>query len=149
MVFEGFTPYEPEAAELYNKRRWWLGMTLGDMFDKACDLYPSKEALVGEGKRYTYTELRSLVDKLAYRFLEEGFQPGDRVLIQLPNWPEFVISYYAMQKAGLVMVLLTVNHSAKEVAHLANLTQPKGWILPDRYRKTNYCRRRCRPIHEG
>ena len=77
MVFEGFTPYEPEAAELYNKRRWWLGMTLGDMFDKACDLYPSKEALVGEGKRYTYTELRSLVDKLAYRFLEEGFQPGE------------------------------------------------------------------------
>ncbi len=138
MVFEGFTPYEPEAAELYNKRRWWLGMTLGDMFDKACDLYPSKEALVGEGKRYTYTELRSLVDKLAYGFLEEGFQPGDRVLIQLPNWTEFVISYYAMQKAGLVMVLLTVNHSAKEVAHLANLTQPKGWILPDRYRKTNY-----------
>ncbi len=138
MVFEGFTPYEPEAAELYNKRRWWLGMTLGDMFDKACDLYPSKEALVGEGKRYTYTELRSLVDKLAYSFLEEGFQPGDRVLIQLPNWTEFVISYFAMQKAGLVMVLLTVNHSAKEVAHLANLTQPKGWILPDRYRKTNY-----------
>ncbi len=138
MVFEGFTPYEPEAAELYNKRRWWLGMTLGDMFDKACDLYPSKEALVGEGKRYTYTELRSLVDKLAYSFLEEGFQPGDRVLIQLPNWTEFVISYYAMQKAGLVMVLLTVNHSAKEVAHLADLTQPKGWILPGRYRKTNY-----------
>ena len=138
MVFEGFTPYEPEAADLYNKRRWWLGMTLGDMFDKACDLYPSKEALVGEGKRYTYAELRTEVDKLAYRFLEEGFQLGDRVLIQLPNWPEFVISYYAMQKAGLVMVLLTVNHSAKEVAHLANLTQPKGWILPERYRKTNY-----------
>jgi 2,3-dihydroxybenzoate-AMP ligase/mycobactin salicyl-AMP ligase len=138
MVFEGFTPYEPEAAELYNKRRWWLGMTLGDMFDKACDLYPSKEALVGEGKRYTYTELRTEVNKLAYRFLEEGFQSGDRVLIQLPNWPEFVISYYAMQKAGLVMVLLTVNHSAKEVVHLANLTQPKGWVLPDHYRKMNY-----------
>lgn len=138
MVFEGFTPYEPEAVELYNRRRWWLGMTLGDMFDKACDLYPSKEALVGEGKRYTYTELRREVDKLAYRFLEEGFQSGDRVLIQLPNWPEFVISYYALQKAGLVMVLLTVNHSAKEVVHLANLTQPKGWILPDCYRKMNY-----------
>ncbi len=138
MVFEGFTPYEPEVAALYNKRRWWLGMTLGDMFDKACDLYPSREALVGEGKRYTYAELRTLVDKLAYRFLEEGFQSGDRVLLQLPNLPEFVISYFALQKAGLVMVLLTVNHSAKEVIHLANLTQPRGWVLPDRYRKTNY-----------
>ncbi|UCB48574.1 MAG: AMP-binding protein [Deltaproteobacteria bacterium] len=138
MVFEGFTPYDPEAAQLYQKRRWWLGMTLGDMFDRASDLYPEREALVGAGKRYTWAELRSLVDKMAYNLLQEGFQPGDTVLLQLPNWPEFVISYYALQKAGLVMVLLTVNHTAREIAHLAHLTQPKGWILPDRYRKIDY-----------
>jgi non-ribosomal peptide synthetase component E (peptide arylation enzyme) len=36
------------------------------------------------------------------------------------------------------MVSLTVNHTAREIAHLANLTQPKGWILPDRYRKIDY-----------
>jgi non-ribosomal peptide synthetase component E (peptide arylation enzyme) len=138
MVFEGFTPYDPEAAQLYKKRRWWLGITLGDMFDRPSDLYPEREALVGSGKRYTWAELRSLVDTMAYNLLQEGFQPGDTVLLQLPNWPEFVISYYALQKAGLVMVLLTVNHTAREIAHLANLTQPKGWILPDRYRKIDY-----------
>jgi 2,3-dihydroxybenzoate-AMP ligase/mycobactin salicyl-AMP ligase len=113
------------------------GMTLGDMFDKASDLYPEREALVGSGKRYTWAELRSLVDKMAYNLLQEGFQPGDTVL-QLPNWPEFIISYYALQKAGLVMVSLTVNHTAREIAHLASLTQPKGWILPDGYRKIDY-----------
>jgi 2,3-dihydroxybenzoate-AMP ligase/mycobactin salicyl-AMP ligase len=138
MVFDGFTPYDPKAAELYEKRRWWLGMTLGDMFDKASDLYPEREALVGSGKRYTWAELRSLVDKMAYNLLQEGFQPGDTVLLQLPNWPEFIVSYYALQKAGLVMVSLTVNHTAREIAHLANLTQPKGWILPDGYRKIDY-----------
>ncbi len=138
MVFEGFTPYDPKVAELYSRRRWWLGMTLGDMFDKACDLYPSKEALVESGKRYTYGELRSSVNNMAYRLLQEGFRPGDTVLLQLPNWPEFVISYFALQKAGLVIVLLTVNHSAREIVHLADLTQPKGWILPDHYRKINF-----------
>ena len=138
MQFEGFTPYEPEAAELYQKRRWWLGITLGDMFDRASDLYPEREALTGSGKRFTWAQLRTLVDKMAYNLLQEGFQPGDTVLLQLPNWPEFVISYYALQKAGLVMVSLTVNHTAREIAHLANLTQPKGWILPDRYRKIDY-----------
>jgi len=60
------------------------------------------------------------------------------VLLMLPNIAEFVISYYALQKAGLVMVLLTVNHTAREIIHLANLTSPAGWILPDRYRKTDY-----------
>jgi non-ribosomal peptide synthetase component E (peptide arylation enzyme) len=134
MKLEGFTPYDPKAAALYKKRRWWLGITLGDMLDKSADLYPAREALVGSGKRYTYRELSRLTDNLAYSLVQEGFHPGDRVLLQLPNWPEFVIAYFALQKAGLVMVLLTVNHSAREISHLADLTKPKGWILPAQYR---------------
>jgi 2,3-dihydroxybenzoate-AMP ligase/mycobactin salicyl-AMP ligase len=138
MPLDGFVPYDEESVRLYEKKRWWLGITLGDMFDKASDLYPEREALVGSHKRYTWAQLRSLVDIMAYNLLQEGFRRGDTVLLQLPNWPEFVISYFALQKAGLVMVLLTVNHTAREIAHLANLTQPKGWIIPDRYRKTDY-----------
>jgi len=134
MTLEGFTPYDRDAAALYEKRRWWLGLTIGDMFDKASDLYPGKEALVGSGKRYTYAELRRLVDILAFNLLEEGFRPGDRVLLQLPNWPEFVIVYFALQKAGLIPILLTVNHTSRELSHLAKLTEPVGWILPASYR---------------
>lgn len=138
MKQEGFIPYDPKAVRLYDKRRWWLGLTLGGMFDKASDIYPTQEALVGAGRRYTYGELRRLVDGMAYRLLEDGLQSGDRVLLQLPNWPEFVISYFAAQKAGLVVVLLTVNHTSREINHLAALTQPAAWIVPARYRKTDF-----------
>jgi 2,3-dihydroxybenzoate-AMP ligase/mycobactin salicyl-AMP ligase len=138
MNLEGFIPYDSEAAEIYEKKRWWLGMTLGDMFDKASDLYPQKGALVGSGLRYTYAQLRRRVDTMAYRLLQAGFKAGDRVLLQLPNWPEFVIAYFALQKAGLIMVPLTVNHTAREITHLAELTRPKGWILPDHYRKIDF-----------
>ncbi|MGD8739654.1 MAG: AMP-binding protein [Desulfobacterales bacterium] len=138
MNVEGFIPYDSAAADLYEKKRWWLGMTLGDMFDKASDLYPQKEALVGSGVRYTYAQLRRRVDTMAYRLLQAGFSAGDRVLLQLPNWPQFVIAYFALQKAGLIMVPLTVNHTAREIAHLAELTRPKGWILPDHYRKIDF-----------
>lgn len=138
MNLEGFIPYESTAADIYEKKRWWLGMTLGDMVDKASDLYPQKDALVGSGVRYTYAQLRRRVDTMAYRMLQAGFRAGDRVLLQLPNWPEFVISYFALQKAGLIMVPLTVNHTAREITHLAELTRPKGWILPDHYRKMDF-----------
>jgi non-ribosomal peptide synthetase component E (peptide arylation enzyme) len=138
MTLEGFIPYDPKAAERYEKKRWWLGITLGDMLDKAADLYPRKEALIGSGRRYTYSELRRQADTMAYRLLQAGFRTGDRVLLQLPNWPEFVISYFALQKAGLIIVLLTINHTAREIAHLADLTRPSGWILPDRYRQTDF-----------
>ncbi len=138
MTLEGFIPYDSKAAERYEKKRWWLGITLGDMLDKAADLYPRKVALIGSGKRYTYSELRLQADTMAYRLLQVGFKPGDRVLLQLPNWPEFVISYFALQKAGLITVLLTVNHSAREIDHLTELTRPRGWILPASYRQTEF-----------
>jgi non-ribosomal peptide synthetase component E (peptide arylation enzyme) len=133
-----FVPYEAEAVALYERRRWWLGLTMGDTLDRAADMYPGKEALVGEGRRCTYAELRHLSDVLAYRLLDEGLAPGDRVLLQLPNWTDFVIAYYALQKAGLIMVLLTVNHTAREVAHLARLTEPRGWIVALRHRTTEF-----------
>jgi non-ribosomal peptide synthetase component E (peptide arylation enzyme) len=138
MPLDGFIPYDSKAAERYEKKRWWLGITLGDMLDKAADLYPCKVALIGSGKRYTYSELRLQADTMAYRLLQAGFKPGDRVLLQLPNWPEFVISYFALQKAGLIMVLLTVNHTVREIDHLAELTRPRGWILPASYRQTEF-----------
>jgi len=138
MNLEGFVPYKPEEAERYERKRWWLGLTMGDVFDKTSDVYPHKEALVGGDKRYTYAQVRRLVDRMAYRLHEAGLRRGDRVLLQLPNWVEFYIAYFALQKAGCVVVLLTVNHTAREVTHLAGLTQPKGWILPDQYRKIDY-----------
>ena len=138
MTLEGFTPYGAEVADLYEKRRWWLGITLGDMFDKSSDLYPDKVALIGEDKRFTYGQLRELIDSIAYQLHEMGFRRGDRVLLQLPNWVEFYMAYFALQKIGCVVVLLTVNHTSREISHLASLTQPKGWILPASYRKTDY-----------
>lgn len=141
MALEGFTPYDPELAALYDRKRWWLGLTMGDTLDRAADMYPGKEAVVeadGKCRRYTYAELRQEADTVAYNLLQAGLTKGDFVLLMLPNICEFVTTYYALQKAGLVMVLLTVNHTAREIIHLANLTQPKAWVLLDRYRKTDY-----------
>ena len=138
MTTNTFDVFNPELSKRYEKKRWWLGMTIGDILDKNADLYPDKEALVGEGQRFTYAELRRETDRVACGLIGNGLSRGDRVMLQLPNWPEFVVAHYALQKAGLVMVLLTVNHTAKEIAHLAELTQPRAWILPGKYRNTDY-----------
>lgn len=137
---DGVASYEPEVAAYYEERRWWLGLTMGDLLDRAADTYPEREALVGESpvtgaERLTWKELRGRSDTMAFRLVEEGFKPGDRVLLQLANWPEFVVSYFALQKAGIIPVLLAVTHTAREIQHLAALTEPKGWIVPSWHRK--------------
>ena len=130
--------YDPVLVNHYEQKRWWLGMTISDVLDKNADLYPDKESLVGQGQRFTYAGLRDAADRMAYGLIKQGLIQGDRVMLQLPNWPEFILAHYALQKAGLVMVLLTVNHTAREISHLAELTEPRGWILPRSYRDTDY-----------
>ena len=41
---EGFIPYPRDEAEIYNKLRWWSGLTLGDILDRAADIHPDKDA---------------------------------------------------------------------------------------------------------
>ena len=138
MPLEGFRNYMQKDAEKYNKYRWWLGLTWGDIFNKATDLYPQKEALVDDTSRYTYSELREKVDRLAASLIGLGIRQGDFVMIQLPNWNEFIFSYFALQKIGAIVILLISRHGKAEVSYLCELTKPKAWIIPERYGKIEY-----------
>jgi 2,3-dihydroxybenzoate-AMP ligase len=138
MPLEGFRNYMKKDAEKYNKYRWWLGLTWGDIFNKATDLYPQKEALVDDTSRYTYSELREKVDRLAASLIGLGIRQGDFVMIQLPNWNEFIFSYFALQKIGAIVILLIPRHGKAEVSYLCELTKPKAWIIPERYGKIEY-----------
>lgn len=138
MSIEGFPAYKKEQAQLYNKYRWWLGLTWGDVLDKASDLYPGKVGLVDDSGRLTYGELREKVDRLAKGLVGLAIQKHDIVFLQIPNWHEYVIAFFAVQKIGAVAVLLLPRHTELEINHLSMLTKPKAWILPERYRRLDY-----------
>ena len=106
MPVEGYVPFRPEDVERYLRNRWWLDLPWGDIFNKATDLYPDKEALVDDVARFTYRELPDKVDRLAISFIELGIKPRNFVMLQLPNWHEFVFSFFALQKVGAIVVLL-------------------------------------------
>src|SRR4030042_4338611 len=138
MTIEGFIPYKEEDAAKYTKSGWWLGITLGDMLDKASDLYPNKEALVDDRGRLTYSQLREKTNRLAIGLIKLGINKGDPVLLQLPNWGEFVYSFFALHKIGAIAVLLLPRHTQIEVNHFCDLVKPKAWIGPEKYRRIDY-----------
>jgi len=137
-LLEGFTPYKKEDAAKYNKLRWWSGLTFGDIFDRAADIHPDKEAFVDRMARLTYGEAREKTNKLAISLIDLGIQPLDRVLVQLPNWNEFVFAYFALQKIGAVPVLLIDRYRQFEINRLIRLTGATSWIVAEKYRKTDY-----------
>jgi 2-aminobenzoate-CoA ligase len=67
----------------------------------------------------TYGELAAQVNRLANGLRADGLEPGDRVLLRLPNVPEFIVAWLACQKAGLVTVGTMPMLRARELAHIA------------------------------
>jgi 2,3-dihydroxybenzoate-AMP ligase/mycobactin salicyl-AMP ligase len=135
---QGFTPYKKEDADKYNRLRWWAGLTYGDILDKAADIYPDKEALVDRETRFTYSQVQEKTHKLALGFIDLGIRPLDRVLVQLPNWAEFIFTFFALQKIGAIPILLIARHRQVEINHLLQLTGANTWIVAQRYHKVDY-----------
>lgn len=135
---ENIPTQKTDEVRIYEKFRWWAGLTLGDALDRVADVFPDKEGIVDDRVRLTFGKLRDRVDRLAVGLMGLGIEAGDSVLLQLPNWAEYVYSYFALQKIGAVPVILISGYGPLEVSHMCGLTGAKAWIVPALYRKTDY-----------
>lgn len=137
-LLEGVTPYREEDVALYLKKSWWPNLTLGDLLDRAADVHPDKEGFVDMKSRMTYGEAREKVNRLAIGLIELGIHPLERVLLQLPNWNEFVLAYFACQKIGAIPVLLIDRYRQYEINRLTELSGATAWIVPTGYKKIDF-----------
>jgi acyl-CoA synthetase (AMP-forming)/AMP-acid ligase II len=84
--------------------------------DDSADLYPAKPCLHAQGKWHTYGELNGKANQLANLLIGQGLQKGDRVALFLENSMEYVVSYYAILKAGGTTVALNTENTSDDVA---------------------------------
>ena len=103
-------------------------MSLGQMLEETCRQFPGHAALIQEERKLTYLDLNRAVNSLGNRLREAGLQQGDKVAVMLPNCPEFVISYFAIQKIGAVAVPLNVLSTSYELRHLLGNSEARGFI---------------------
>ena len=78
--------------------------------------HPRNTATIFFGAKLTYEQINAQADRLATALRHMGVQKGDRVAIMLPNCPQFVISYYAILKAGAIAVPTNPLYKPREVA---------------------------------
>jgi long-chain acyl-CoA synthetase len=78
---------------------------------------PDRPVAVFDGGQLTYRQLDQASDRVAANLAAAGIKPGDRVALQLPNIPQFLISYFGILKAGAVVVPLNVLLRAPEIAY--------------------------------
>ena len=120
----------------------WLGerknWTLVDLIDRAVQGYPKREAIVFKDRRIRYEELGKQVDALAAGLIRIGVKKGDKVAIWLSNSPEWIISEFAIIKAGAVMVPLSSRLKGYDLSYILKQSDSTTLISMDHFLKNNY-----------
>ena len=83
-------------------------------------LTPEKPALSFYGLDINYKKLNSMIDASAWGLIHLGVKKGDRVAIHMENCPQFVIAYFAAQRAGATVVPLNPMFRHAELEHEIN-----------------------------
>ena len=79
--------------------------------------FPDKPAYLFFGQALTFAQLHSQALKLAGWLQHEGVAKGDRVLLFMQNCPQFVVAFYAIQRADAVVVPVNPMNRADEFVH--------------------------------
>ncbi|WP_405676915.1 AMP-binding protein [Streptomyces sp. NBC_00868] len=132
-MLNGCTPWPEEFVDRYWAAGHWRGNTLDNLLRGWALQYGPRTALVHAGTRITYAALNRRVSRMAAGFRLRGLRPGQRVVVQLPNVPEFVVTVFALMRAGGVPVFCPVSHRASEVSHLVRVAQAVGYVGPSTF----------------
>ena len=98
-------------------------------FEEICQKYPGNTALYYLGEKFSYSRLKGLIDRFAAGLVEIGVQPQDRVMLYIPNCPQWIIANFAINKIGAVMVPVSPIYTAFEI----------GYMIEDANIKTVIC----------
>ena len=103
-------------------------MNICEHLTATAKLFPDKEAIVFEGRRFTFAELDSMSRSVAGLLAESGVAQGDRVAIMMPNVPAFVVWYYATLRIGAIAVSISTRLAASEVSFLVEDCQARIFV---------------------
>jgi len=135
---KGFVPWPEERAARYRAAGLWEGLTVAEMVERTARELPHKVALVHGERRIGYAELVDASKRLAGALLDLGLARGERVVVQLPNVPEFVFVYLALQWIGAIPVTALRAHRHAELRHFIAASEASAYVIADRVGNFDY-----------
>lgn len=106
-------------------------MLVNEFLQLSAARFPDKEALICDGRRFTYRDIERLTNQMAQALLTSGIQRGDRVVVYLPNRLEAVIAIFAILKAGGVFVVINRTTKADKLTYILTDCQAKAIVTDE------------------
>jgi cyclohexanecarboxylate-CoA ligase len=121
-------------------RGWWHDRTINDELDACVAAWPDKLALTavrvdsGEVRRFSYSELAALADRVAVGLARLGVGRNDVVAMQLPNWWQFSVLYLACSRIGAVLNPMMHIFRERELSFMLKHGEAKVLVVPKLFR---------------
>ncbi|WP_286184806.1 AMP-binding protein [Bacillus sp. SD075] len=103
------------------------------IFEDAYRSEPEKEAVFDGCRRITFGELYSEVENLSSALVHLNNIKGDRVMVCLPNWHEFLTITFSLAKIGAIIVPCNTRYKEEELMYILENSRAKAVFLIDKY----------------
>ena len=130
-----------ELSKRYEDEGWWRPETLGELIADGLQANPDTGFWVHSDVRPyagTFADVELEARRLAAGLHARGVGPGDAVAIQLPNWMEAAVSFWASAFLGAVVVPIVHFYGRKELTHIIATAKPKAFITAEEFGRMRY-----------
>ena len=117
---------------------WFHKQTVGDLINQAAARHGPREALMYEGRRWTFAEFRAETDRVARALIGLGIGPGDKVSVWMPNRAEWLFLFGAIAKIGAVIVPVNTRFRTGDMEYLVNHSDSAALVLMDQSGPVDY-----------
>src|SRR5882672_4457 len=138
MRFE--TRLTDELVARYQRSGHWGSETFDAILAGRAAAHPDRVAIVDRGRRVTYGELKTRVDRVAAGLGALGIGAGDVVTIQLPNWAEFAYVFFALERLGAVANQIGPDFRSREVDYILRFSESRAFVCPASFKGFDYVR---------
>lgn len=121
-------------AKFYNKNDLKIkcdNISMYESLKRVVSLYENHYCINYYGKKITYREFLNSIDKAALAFRSQGVRRGDVVTICMPNTPEAMICFYAINKIGAISNMIHPLSGEVEIKNYLTSTSSVMLVMID------------------
>lgn len=126
------TPWESHLGDVPMHIEYFEG-TMFDAIEKIAQEYPKQIAFDFMGKSTTYEELVDNITKCAKALKTIGVREGDKVTIAMPNCPQAIYMFYAVNLVGGIANMIHPLSAEKEIEFYLNESESVTAITLDQF----------------
>jgi fatty-acyl-CoA synthase len=113
------------------------------MLMEVAERVPDKEAFVsvdidGNERRVTYSQLVDDARALSAGLAKIGLRQGDRTVFWMTNLPEWIVSYFAFLRIGVVGVPVNTWLKVPEIKYVMTQSRSRHLLVLDQFRKLDF-----------